>query len=337
MDTAFFSEDVESIELFFLRPTGNLSVPFEFLDYSGNTVKAAVGITAPAALQTTWTPASTAVTASVTTIVAGGVGSNEVQRLTFTGREPAFGSVSFTLPARSVAVSAVEAGVFTASQHGLLNGQAVALSAFAISGGTFSNSNVFITQRTADTFRIASVASGTFIPAQVTSGGGFATLQAITTPSTSQITAESLQQLFVAAGLQVLGIAQIVIGGSLPQGFEITFANSQSNINFDLLIVSSSLSAAPALQANLSFNTTEVAALIAAGAARNLRFEVEVFDGSRRQTYTSAAAISSDIIKSTTPSPIPSGAAVSFDLLSPNSSVFTITIDNDGTLTAAKQ
>lgn len=325
------------MELFFLRPTGDPDTPFEFLDYSGNTVKAAVGLTAPAALQTTWASVNTAVTASISTVVSGGSGASEVQRLTLSGREPATGSLSFTLPARAVTVSSVSAGVFTAANHGLLNGQSVTLSAFTISGSSFANQAYFITERTSGTFRIADRPNGTAIAAQVTSGGGTATLAAITTPSTSRLNAESLQEAFFAAGLQIEGIAQIVVGGSVSQGFDIIFANSQSNIDFAPLVVSSSLAAAPALEANLSFNTTEIAALIAAGTTSGLRFEIEVFDGVRRQTYSSTAEISSDIIQSTSPSPAPANAAASFDLVSPDANVWTITIDNDGSLTATKQ
>jgi hypothetical protein len=50
----FFREDVESIELYFLKPTNNAAQPYSYRDYSANTVKLAVGVTAPAALQTTW-------------------------------------------------------------------------------------------------------------------------------------------------------------------------------------------------------------------------------------------------------------------------------------------
>ena len=40
----FFREDVEAVELYFLKPTGNLAAPYEYRDYSANTVKLAIGL-----------------------------------------------------------------------------------------------------------------------------------------------------------------------------------------------------------------------------------------------------------------------------------------------------
>jgi len=334
----FFGEDIEGIELYFLRPTGNPNEPFEFLNYSANTVKAAVGLTQPAALQTSWVSLSTAITASISTLVDGAPNVSEVQRLTFAGREPASGSLSFTLPARAVTVSSVSAGVFTAANHGLLDGQIVTLSAFSISSSSFANASYFVVQRTSDTFRISGSSSGTAINAQVTSGGGTATLGAITTPGTAALTSAALQDVFTQAGLEVDGIPQIIVAGSVSAGFDLIFANTQRGIDFDPLVVNSSLVAAPALAGELSFNTTEVAALLAAGTTSGLRLEVEVSDGTRRQTYTAPASISDDIITSTSPMPAPVGDTVSSLNFSDGSGgTWTVTVDPDGILTATKQ
>lgn len=331
----FFEEDVESVELFFLRPTGSFSQPFEFLDYGTNSVKFAVGITAPAALQTTWTALPTACTASVTTLTEGGSGNNEVQRIAFS-TVPATGSFSITLAARAVTVSGVAAGVFASANHGLLDGQSATLSGFAISGSSFANASTFITQRTPDTFRIAATAGGTPIAAVVTSGGGTATLAAITTGQISSAgTASAVQDALISAGISVVGAPQINVSGTFASGFVLTFANTQSNINFSAVVVSSSLAAAPGLSANVNFNTAEIAALIAAGTTA-ARLEVEVAGGGLRQTYQSDVSLSADIISSASPAPVPVGS-VSFALLSPDLSQWVVSIDDDGTLTAAKQ
>jgi hypothetical protein len=330
----FFGEDVESLELYFVRPAASPGAPLEYLDYSSNTVKAAVGLTQPAALQTSWVSLATGITAGITTIVNGTTNVSEVQRLTLEGGEPVSGSISFTLPARAVTVSSVSAGVFTAANHGLLNGQSVTLSAFTISASSFENASYFVVQRTPDTFRIANSPTGSAINAQVTSGGGAATLAAITTPATASLTAEGLRAAFVDAGIQIEGIPQIIVAGGTVAGFDIIFANSQSGINFDPLVVNSSLAAAPGLAANLSFNTTEIAALIAAGTTTGLRLEVEVSDGTRRQTYTAPVSISSDIITSTSPTPLPANASF---LLQSTSHTWQVSIDDDGILAATKQ
>ena len=330
----FFEEDVESVELYFLTPTGNFSAPYDYLDYNGNTVKLAVGVTAPAALQTSWTALPTACTASVTTLITGGGGANEVQRITFS-TVPATGSFSLTLPARAVTVSSVSAGVFTAANHGLLDGQSATLSAFTISGSSFANQAYFITQRTPDTFRIAATAGGTAIAAAVTSGGGTATLAAITTGQiASNATATTVQDAFVSAGITVSAAPQINVSGNFGSGFVLTFANTQANINFDSVVVSSTLAAAPGLTANVNFNTAEVAALIAAGTT-SAKLEVEVAGDGKRQTYQTQVSLASDIISSASPAPIPAGST-SFALLAPDNSQWVVSIANDGTLSATK-
>ena len=333
---SFFQEDVESIELYFLKPTNQLANPYTIVDFSGNTVKLAVGLTQPAALQTSWTATSTAITPGITTLTNGGAGANEVQKLTFAGNPPSEGAFSLTMPSRAVTVSSVSAGVFTAADHGLLNNQSVTLSAFSISGSTFANSSYLVVQRTKDTFRISTTADGTAISAAVTSGGGTATLPAITTPQIPyNATPTDVQNAFGSAGISLSNAPQIIVTGSYSAGFVLTFANTQANINFDALTVSSTLAAPKGLAANLSFNTSEIAALIAAGNTSGLKFEVEVSDGTRRQTYQTTCSISDDIVSSTSPTPVPAGSQ-GFAMLSPDSSQWTITVDNDGVVTATK-
>lgn len=330
----FFEEDVESIELYFLKPTGIPERPYDALDYSANTVKLAVGVTAPAVLQASWSALPTTCTASVTTLTDGGGGNNEVQRITFSST-PASGGFSLTLPARAVTVSSVAAGVFTAVNHGLLDGQSATLSAFTISGSSFANQAYYITQRTPDTFRIANTPGGTAIAAVVTSGGGTATLAAITTGQIgANATAAAVQSALLLAGLSVSGAPQIIVIGNVSSGFLLTFANTQSNINFDPVVVSSTLAAAPGLSANVNFNTAEVAALIAAGTT-SARLEIEVAGGGRRQTYQTSVSLAADIISSASPAPVPVGST-SFALLAPDSSQWVVSIDNDGTLSATK-
>jgi hypothetical protein len=334
----FFGEDVESIELYFLRPTEAATTLYLVEDYSANTVKLAIGLTQPAALQTSWTATTTTITPGITTLTNGGAGANEVQKLTFAGNPPGEGGYSLTIPSRAVTVSSVSAGVFTAANHGLLNGQSVTLSAFSISGSTFANSSYIVVQRTKDTFRISTTTDGTAISAAVTSGGGTATLGAITTPQIPyNATPTDVQNAFVSAGISVSNAPQIIVTGSYSAGFVLTFANTQANINFDALTVSSTLAAPKGLAANLSFNTSEIAALIAAGNTSGLKFEVEVSDGTRRQTYQTTCSISDDIIASTSPQPAPTGASVSsLNFTDGAGGTWTVSVDPNGVLTATK-
>jgi hypothetical protein len=235
-------------------------------------------------------------------------------------------------------VSGVSASVFAASAHGLLDGQTIALSSFTISGSTFANSTYFVRDRTPNTFKIAETDSGAAIAAVVTSGGGTATLPSISTNviAAADLTASNIQAAFVNAGIVLAGQAQIIVSGSYASGFTFTFANSQGGINFDPLVVGSTLAAAPGLSANVSFNTTEVASIISGGNGQNCRLEIEVSSGGVRQTYQQAAELSNDIIASTSPTPTPSGS-LGFTMLAPDSSQWVITVDNDGVLTATKQ
>lgn len=333
----FFGEDVEEICLYFLKPTGLAEAPYASEDYSANTVKLAVGLTQPAALQTSWTAVSTAITASITTLTNGGAGANEVQKLAFAGEEPESGGFSLTMPSRAVTVSSVSAGFFTSVNHGLLQGQSITLSAFSISASSFSNATYVVKSRTKDSFTIAAAVGDNAIAASVTSGGGTATLPAITTPQIAyNATAADVQQAFVSAGIAIDSVPQIVVSGSYSKGFVLTFANSQANINFDPLTVASTLASPNALRANVNFNTSEIAALIAGGTTSGLKFEVEAFDGTVRNTYQTSCSLADDIIASTSPSPIPANPVSSFALSDGAGGVWTVTIDPSGTLSAAK-
>lgn len=346
---AFFQEDVESVELYFLEPTGDPNTPYRALNYGANTVKLAVGLTAPAALQTSWTSTSTTVTASITTLTNGGSGFNEVQRLTFS-KVPTNGSYALSLPARQISFDSATVthvlGLFNVPDHGLLDGQVVQVTEISLATSpsvtTYSNANLFVINRTKDSFGLAFTADGPRIGAAapfIDEYTGSLSVSAITTAQiVSEATAADIQAAFVAAGMEVNAQPQIIVTGDRFGGFTFTFANTQANINFGALtVVGNTLSADPALQANVSFNTSEVAALIAAGNTQNLKMEVEVSSGAVRQTYSTSASISDDIITSASTSPVPIGTANSFSLSDGAGGVWTITVDPNGVLTTSKQ
>jgi hypothetical protein len=331
---AFFDEDVEAVELYFLRQTGNFSRPFEFISYAGNTVKMAVGVTAPAALLTSFSAISTAVTITSSVSITGGSGINEVQRIQIAPR-PATGSFAVQLPARNVTVSSITSSLFNAVRHGLLDGQSVTLTAFTITSGFSNGQQVFIRDRTRDAFRIASAAGGTALT--VSASGGTAEVDAINTAAlTANASATQLQNAFVDAGVEADGQPQVVVTGE-PNDYLLTYTSALAGIDLPTAtVVGSTLAAAPGLSGSLSFNTNEVAALIAAGQGGNCKLEIEVAGGGIRQTYQQASTLSDDIITSTSPTPAPVGSS-GFNMIAGNGDVYQITIDNDGVLTAAKQ
>jgi hypothetical protein len=334
----FFEEDVESVELYFLKPTGNFDAPYEYLDYSANTVKLAVGTTAPAALQVSWSALPTAVTATITSLVAGGGGSNEQQRITLSP-QPVSGGFSIQLPARNITVSSVSANVFTAADHGLYSGQSVSLTAFSLTSSVVANgSSYFIIRNSKDTFSLASTASSTAaLTAAVTSGGGTVELGAVTTGQLSYDASPSaVQGALQAAGLAENNAPQILVTGAAGREYVLTYANGSANRDYaNVSIVGSTLLAPAGLSANVNFATTEIAALITAGTT-SAKLEVEVSGGGRRQTYQAACSLSSDIVTSTSPTPAPAGS-LGFNMIAGNGDVYTVSIDNDGILTATKQ
>jgi hypothetical protein len=331
----FFDEDVESIELYFMRPTGSADgAVYDYVDYSANTVKFAVGTTTPAALQTLWTALPTTVTATVTSLVAGGSGTDEQQQLTFS-QQPVTGGFALQLPSRNVTVSSVSANVFTAADHGLYNGQSVSLTAFSFTASSVVNgSSYFVIRNSKDTFSLASTAaSTTALAASTTSGGGTVSLPAITTGQLAHnATPASVQNALVNAGLTINAAPQILVTGTAGKQYVLTYANGSASRDYDnVSIVGSTLLGAVGLQANVNFATSEVAALVAAGTT-TAKLEIEVSGSGRRQTYQTAVTLSADIIAAGSSDPLALTTGNAFRLMSPNGTVFEIGADNEGML-----
>lgn len=328
-EPTLFNEDVEQIQLYFLD-NGN------FVDYSANTVKFAVGITAPLALATSWSSISTGITATVATSITGGTGTAAVQTLSFSA-EPEVGSFALRLPARNVTVSSVSASVFLSGNHGLLNGQSVTLTGFSTPSGFTNGTQYVVLNRTRDGFQIADTSAATTAKTvSVASGGGTAELDAITTPLIAAgAGASQVEDAFVAAGISVDAAPQIIVTGDPANGFTFTFSNTQSGINFSALeIVGNTLARAKGLVGTLNLNTEELQAAIIEGTSQ-ATIEIEVSGGGVRHTYQTAALLGADIINSVTgsePSPVVESTATSFDLQSPNGTVYTISATDEGSL-----
>jgi hypothetical protein len=332
---AFFAEDVEQIELYFLKRAEAPGQQPQYLDYSGNTIKLAVGVTAPAALVTSFSAISTTVAITASVSITGGAGVNEVQRVQI-APPPATGSFALQLPARNVTVSSITSSVFAAVRHGLLDGQSVTLTGFTITSGFSNGQQVFIRDRTRDTFRAAGTAGGTALT--VSASGGTAEVDAITTASLpANASPAEVQSAFASAGVAVNNQPQISVTGS-PNDYLLTYAGVLAGIDLPTVaVVGNTLEGAPGLAGLISFNTSEIAALVAAGQGGNCILEVEVFNAgtTARQTYQQGATIANDIITSTSPTPLP--ANTSFSLASPDNSTWEVTIDDNGILTATKQ
>jgi hypothetical protein len=330
-DYLAFNEDVEAMELYFVEQTGDPTAPYRYLDYSANTVKLAIGVTAPAAVVTAWTAAPTAVTVSTSVTVTGGAGTKAIQRVQISP-EPLTGSYVLKVPSRSATVVSVASAIFNAPFHGLRDGQSVTLTGFSTPTGFTNGSVVFVRDSWRDAFRIASSASGTAITASASSGGTAITDDFTTRPIPANTPTSVVATLLASATNDP---AQNIRVSGTANDYLLTFDGFYEGVEMPLVTSPlSTLLGPPKQTGNLSLNTVEVAALIAAGAT-NVTLEVEISDGTVRQTFQRAATLADDIIKSTSPTPLP--ANTSFLLQSADESVWQISVDDDGILTATKQ
>jgi hypothetical protein len=292
-----------------------------------------VGITAPAALQTTWTGLSTAITASVTRLQTGGISTNEIQRLSFSGRAPVSGAISISLGSNEIAGAFIQDNtIFVLDVGDLFENRPVQLDNFDEVNGIFYMVNV-----TKSSFQIAAAPNST--PLEISGSlGDIFVLNYVIPNIAAPITSESIREAIIAAGV-VNGAGRPLIepSGNYFGGFNLEYLDLFGTSLKSIPAVSSTLAAAPALAANLSFNTNEVAALIAAGNTSNLRMEVEVSGGGRTQTYATAAAISPDIIDSTSPVPIPEGGTTGvLNFTDGSGGTWALSVDANGIVTTTK-
>jgi hypothetical protein len=287
-----FREDVEDIELYFLEPTGDFSAPYRYLNYSTLTANFALGTTTPATTVTSFTAVTTTVTITASVAISGGSGVTEIQRVQMSPA-PATGYYSLSLPTRNITVSSVTASVFVAAYHALLDGQSVTLTGFSSPTG-FSNGSVyFVRDRSRDGFKIATAAGGTAITASASSGGTAVVPAYITSPLEAGTgPAEIAAALASAAGSATQEITAI----GTPDDYRLTYGGAYAGADMPTIaITASTILGAPGLLGTLNLNTSAITALVAAGTT-DVLMEVELTDGTKRQTFQSTATLSADII-----------------------------------------
>jgi hypothetical protein len=287
-----FREDVEDIELYFLEPTGDFSAPYRYLNYSTLTANFALGTTTPATTVTSFTAVTTTVTITASVAITGGSGVTEIQRVQMSPA-PATGYYSLSLPTRNITVSSVTASVFVAAYHALLDGQSVTLTGFSSPSG-FSNGSVyFVRDRSRDGFKIATAAGGTAITASASSGGTAVLPAYITSPLAAGTgPAEIAAALASAAGSATQEITAI----GTADDYLLTYGGAYAGADMPTVaITASTILGAPGLLGTLNLNTAAITALVAAGTT-DVLMEVELTDGTKRQTFQSTATLSADII-----------------------------------------
>ncbi len=335
-DPALFDEDVEAVEIYALRPTGDSSRPYSYVDLSSSTVKFAIGTVSPSALQTAWSALSQTVTLTVAETQAGGT-LDEKQTITWSGASPASGSFAIKFPERTVSCS-IAGKFFTSANHGFYNGQVIKFSSPSGASGVTAGKSYQVLNAGQSSFQVGEI--GSLIAAGSDSGTGTisATIAELVTPSIAyNATISQIQAAIVAAGFVANSVPQVLVSGENGVQLELYYAGRNGQGAYpNVVIVNSSLSGAAGVSANVSLNTVEIAALVAAGTT-SVTLEVEISEGAIRQSFQRSATLSRDLITSTSPSPLPAVTATSFGLQSPDGSIFTISVTNSGELMIAEE
>jgi hypothetical protein len=339
-DPNWVDEDVEVVEIYALRPLRDPANPFAFVDLSAATVKFAVGATTPAALQTAFTAIPTTVTTTVTETQTGGSFGGTVderQRVAFSGATPYSGSYVLKFPERTISASVV-GKTLTASNHGLYSGNIVRLANLSGSTSLLTSRNYIVSNAGQSSFQLSEFENFVIAGSDSDSGTTDVIVGEIITPAIPyNATIAQIQDAIVAAGFTFNNIPQVIVSGENGVQLDLYYAGRNGQAAYpNVVIVNSSLRGAPGVTANVSYNTSEIAALIAAGTT-SVTMEIEISEGAVRQTFRQPATLSADLITSTTPSPLPANVATSYDLQSPDGGVWTVTITDDGELKLAKQ
>lgn len=344
VDPAWVDEDVESVEIYALRPTGDSVTPFAYVDLSSATVKFAIGTTTPAALATSFTAISRVVITTVSRVQAGltvgPAGVDEIQKVVFTGALPVQGAFALFGFAAGTSVSML-ATVVRATNHGLFNGDNVYFTGTigGQAGGvnTASSAIYIVSNSTQSTFQLTFPGSEDPIGSSTTDLTATIVRNSVgTLPIPYSASIAEIQESINQLGFVLNDVPQIAVSGVAGEEIVFTFRGRCGGRAYDLLAVNSStLLGAPGVGTNVSYNTDEIAALVAAGTTA-VTLEIEISKGAARQTFRQPATLSPDLISSTSPSPLPANVSTTFDLQSPDGSVFTFTVTNDGELSIAE-
>jgi len=340
-----FEGDIAPYELYFVRRDPSRVNAFAPEDFSGASVKFHIGPPPPSTAtayvaQQTWTNLPTTVSATVTRTVEGGVAANEQQTITFSP-EALSGTFALTFPARTIALNSVTGGVFTTvSAHGLTFAEPFVPTGLSGTAGGLANDQQFFVAQVINPNQFTAT-SKLQTPASVTlaaSGvGSIGTITATSRVISARATAAQAQATLEA--VPSIGFGNINVLAAPGQTYRLGYQNDKGQIGLPApTVTTSSLAPAFGKTANVNFNTVELTNAISASASIAAVLEVEATESGKVETFVQVpVTLRNDIIASGAPTPVStiSGSA-SFSILSPDSSVWAITIDNDGILTASK-
>lgn len=280
-----FRRDVANYELYFLNESSTGNTIYESANYSASDIKFYIGEAPPSTATayvaiTAWTNTTLTVSSSISRVITGSASANEVQ--TVTHSPDAFdGTYSVTIPARTLTIATVSAGIFTTSgNHGLATYEP-----FIVTGATapvdFANGQTLYVSKVigGTQFSANSVASATSILTYTTSGGATAyTVTASSQAISARATIGDMQSVLEA--VPSIGTGNVSVSGVLGRFYRLNFQNAKAQTQLGLATITGSLTPLYGKAATISFTSTALTNAISASASIGAVLEIQVTNGS---------------------------------------------------------
>jgi hypothetical protein len=339
-----FENDSADYELYFLKadPTG--AATFEAQDFSAKSVKLHIAAPPPSTAtayvaQNAWTDLPATVSATISRVITGGSITNEQQKVSFSP-DAQSGTFSLTIPARTITVSAITAGLFTTSgNHGLALLEPFSITGLTAPTGGLSNGQTLFASVLVSPTQLRAATSATTTPINTfaaDSGGTASTVTASTRLLPARATAAEVQTALQA--LPSVGAGNVSVFAAPGKEYRIGYQGAKGQAELPLPTVAAALTPLFGKTAKLNFGTVELANAISASASLEAALEVELTEnGSVETVLQIPVTLRNDIIEGASPLPSSTPTATSFLLASPDNSTWQVSIDDDGILTATKQ
>lgn len=340
---SLFQNDTLDVELYFLQPNATGETVYEPLDWSAKSVKMHIGQAPPSTATAyvaadSWTNLGSTVAATVTRTVTGATNANEVQKIEFSP-EAFDGTFAITIPNRTLTLTSISAGVFTTSgNHGLTLFEPFVITGTTTPSGFSNGSGLFVAQLvSSNQFYAATTQTTSAVTAfSAAAAGSIYTLTATTRLLPARATALDVEQALDA--LPSVGTDNVSVFAVSGKEYRLGFSGSKGQVELPLATVAASLTPIYGKTSSLSLATQELGNAISASSSLGAVVEIEVLENSISETVLQQpVTIFNDIITSVTAAPVPTiSPASSFNLTSPDASVWNVTIDNSGVLTVQK-
>jgi len=341
---SLFEGDAAAYELYFVQRSPRAGTLYEAQNFADRSVKLHIGAPPPSTAtafvaQQSWSNLPSAVSATIVRTITGGASTNEQQSLDF-DPEAFSGTFALTIPARTVALTGtITNGIFTsASAHGLALAEPFVTSGLGtVTGGLANGQSLFVAQvLNATQFSAATTSRGNAVTAfGAGSVGEVGTITATTRLIGGRATAQQAQSALET--VPSIGAGNIRVAALPGRQYLLGYQAAKSQVELPVPIISSSLIPVFGKTGNLNFATTELANAISGSASVSAVLEVETTENGSVETVLQVpVTLRNDIIEGASPLPVSTTTATFFTLLSPDNSVFAVSVDDDGILTTEK-